>query len=302
MKKMFIYNLMDMSVIKRLEVSLMISDYGYCWSKDSDFGNETSFKNFTNDDIKEFLSSYDLVIINNGYRKPQENFRKITKELNKKTIFTELGHLPQRGNLHLDYNGLYHEDSLCFDSLDWVTENDINLCKNYLNNSIYAQFLSEQKKDYILCPFQLDFDSSLAKSKLTNIDLINFVLQKYRSERIIFKFHPLHKEEYKKNIISSYQNIEIAEDQSFLELAKNAKKIVGMSSTCIVEALALNKEVEAIAECPIYFAIKNGKIENFEYRQKLLTAYFLTQYKHNDIKDAKRCVELLIKRSGYQFF
>lgn len=301
MKKMFVYNLMDMSVLRRLEISIMINFYNFSFNKDKDFKNELFFKGFTDDQIKEFISSYDLLIINNGYRPAQGNFVNVAKSLNKKTIFTELGHLPQKGYIHLDYNGLYHEDSLCFDDLSWINEDDVKLAKQYLSKSIYAGFLENQEENYILCPFQLDFDSSLVKSKLKNTDLINFVIKKYSNEKIIFKMHPRHSENDKKNILSKYKDIEIGESQSFLELAKNAKKIVGMSSTCLVESLAINKDVEAIAECPIYFAAKNNKIQEKYFRDKLTTAYVLSQYRHDNIEEAKKCVDLLIKRAKYTF-
>lgn len=292
---------MDMSVLRRLEVSIMINFYNFSFDKDKDFKNELFFKGFTDDQIKEFISSYDLLIINNGYRPQQGNFVNVAKSLSKKTIFTELGHLPQKGYIHLDYNGLYHEDSLCFDDLNWINESDVKLAKQYLSKSIYGSFLENQEENYILCPFQLDFDSSLVKSKLKNTDLINFVINKYSNEKIIFKMHPRHSENDKKNILSKYKDIEIAENQSFLELAKNAKKIVGMSSTCLVESLAINKDVEAIAECPIYFAAKNNKIQEKEFRDKLVTAYILSQYKYDNIDEAKKCVDLLIKRAKYRF-
>lgn len=298
---MFVYNLMNMSVLRRLEISIMTNIYNFSFEKENDLKNESFFKDLTDKEIEDFAIKYDLFVINNGYREAQGNLVKIVKSLGKKTIFTELGHLPQKGNIHLDYNGLYHEDSLCFDDLNWITDEQIKFAKNYISKSIYGAFLNNQKEDYILCPLQVDFDSSLLKSKLKNINLIDFALKKYSNDRIIFKTHPRHSENDKKNILSKYKDIEIIENQSFLELAKNAKKIVGMSSTCLVEALAIDKEVEAIAECPIYFAIKNKKIQEKSFRDKFITAYVLSQYKHDNLDDAKRCLNLLIKRANYKF-
>ena len=40
-------------------------------------------------------------------------------------------------------------------------------------------------------------------------------------------------------------------------------------------------------------------MENEIERMKILTAYRLHQYHHNDLKDCKRCLDFIIKRSKY---
>lgn len=283
-------------IYERAAAKILRNDYNYKCEQELDCKSDDYFKEFSNEEFENFISQYDLIFINNGYRRPQKRFTDIIRRLNKKTIFTELGHLPQGGSIHLDYKGLYHESSISLD-LNWVTEEDIIDTKLKLQKSQYFNFLNNQKNNYILCVLQMDFDSSLIGSNLKNSDLIKYCLNKYFNEKIIFKFHPRHRDSDKERIFNAFKSEKlIFEDKiPFLFLAKNAKKIVGMSSTCLVEGLAINKEVEAIAECPIYYHQKNNTFD----KDKILTAYFLHQYKHTDYKDAKRCLDLIIRRSNY---
>lgn len=296
MKRMFIFNMFNYKIYERFAAKILRDDYNYKCEQDIDCKSDVFFKKFSDEELEDFISKYDLIFINNGYRLQQKKITDIIKRLKKNTIFTELGHLPQARSIHLDYKGLYHESSISLD-LDWITEQQIIDTKLKLQKSHYFNFLSNQQNNYILCVLQMDFDSSLIGSKMKNIDLIKYCLNKYSNEKIIFKFHPRHTYHDKEKIFNIFKSEKLSfEDRiPFLFLAKNSKKIVGMSSTCLIEGLAINKEVEAIAECPIYNHQKNNTFD----KDKILTAYFLHQYEYTDYKDAKRCLDLVMKRSKY---
>lgn len=296
MKKMFLLNLMEGSLYERLFCRILREKYEYNCIKTQDSQNENYFKNLSDNDFKDFISQYDLIVINNGYRPLQTRLVKLIRELNKKTFFTEIGHLPQRGNVHIDYKGMYHESSIC-ENLDWVNDEEMLKTEFFLKKSIYSKFTNNQKQSYILVVLQMDWDASLTKSGFNNEFLINYCLSKYYDKKIIFKFHPRHTEKDKNIIHEKFKNQKLIFDDKtpFLFLCKNSEKVVGMSSTALIEALALNKAVEAISECPIFFHNMENKIE----QMKILTAYRLHQYHHNDLKDSKRCLDFIIKRSKY---
>lgn len=293
---MLLFNLMEDSLNKRMFCKVLIKKYGFNFNEIDDLKDESFFKVLSEESFKDFIYKYDLIVIENGYRKCQRKYTDIIKKLNKKTLFTEIGHLPQNGTIHIDYKGMYHDSSIC-ENLDWVSEEDILSAQLHFKQSIYSQFMKNQKMNYILCVLQMDWDASLFKTGLKNIDLINYCLEKYENEKIIFKFHPRHTDQEKQKIKLHFlsKNLSFDETTPLLFLAKNAKKIVGMSSTSLVEGLAINKEVEAIAECPIYYHQKNNTFD----RDKILTAYFLHQYDHSNYKAAEKCLDFVLNRANY---
>ena len=296
MKKMFLLNLMEGSLYERLFCKFLREKYNYDCVKEKDSKNEDFFVTYSDENFKDFINQYDLIVINNGYRIRQTGLVKSIRELNKKILFTEVGHLPQRGKVHIDYKGMYHESSIC-ENLDWVNEEEMLKTEFFLKKSIYSKFINNQKQSYILVVLQMDWDASLYKSRFNNEFLINYCLAKYHDKKIIFKFHPRHKEKDKNIIYEKFKNHKLIfnDKTPFLFLCKNSEKVVGMSSTSLIEALALNKPVEAISECPIFFHNMENKIECM----KVLTAYRLHQYHHNDAKDCQRCLDFVIKRANY---
>jgi len=305
MKRMFIYTLMDMfGVYDRKICKILREDFGYICEKERDIKNENFFKELSDEIIFEFIDQYDLIFINNGYRPYQRRFMDLARLKNKKIIYSELGHLPQSGSIHIDYKGLFYESSLGFDDFEWIKEDDIEYAKRYIENSIYSKYLKDHKELYVLCPLQMDWDSSLQGSSLRNKDLISIALARHPNEKIIFKFHPRHQQkdyDYIKNQINlSNENISLDKTSSFLDLAVNAKYIIGLSSTCLVESMAIGKSVEALSPCPIYHQNKNGNLNKDSFREKMIAAYLKSQYRVNDPMGGKNCLDLLIKRSNME--
>lgn len=172
---------------------------------------------------------------------------------------------------------------------------------------------------------QLDWDSSLQYCGLTNIDLIRYVCDNYQKEKILFKCHPRHQDKELieiKKIINIYskkdQKIEIFDDNyigknkkdgpraelknDFLDLCLNAKAVVGLNSTSLIDALCLNKRVIAIAPCPIKsHTLLQKKFLQGEYKDIFLTAYFKSRYLCSSKEEAADRLEILFKRAGWNF-
>jgi hypothetical protein len=296
---------MDMfGVYDRKICKILREDFGYICEKERDIKNENFFKELSDEIIFEFIDQYDLIFINNGYRPYQRRFMDLARLKNKKIIYSELGHLPQRGSIHIDYKGLFHESSLGFDDFEWIREDDIEYAKRYIENSIYSKYLKGHKELYILCPLQMDWDSSLQGSSLRNKDLISIALARHPNEKIIFKFHPRHQQKdydyIQKQLNLNNENISLDKTSNFLDLAVNAKYILGLSSTCLVESMAIGKPVEALSLCPIYHQNKNGNLNKDSFKEKMIAAYLKSQYTVNDPLGGKNCLDLLIKRSNME--
>ena len=326
MDKMLIVRLGEQNVFNRQICKILREKYS---NTIEDYINEDILM-LPEVEVERFVNKYEIVVIYNGYRPNQKKLLSIIRKLNKKIIFHESGHLPQSYpsdpskyllNIHIDYQGLYGESSLCGD-LGWVSDDYIKEFKDFTKNSFYKQFLeSRAKEEYILCPLQLDWDSSLISSNLTNLHLIAYVCSRYRNEKILFKCHPRHDKaevDQIKKIIRMYsrtnKNVDIldndtqnnsrpsSEKNTFLSLALNAKAVLGLNSTALLDSLCIGKRTIAIAPCPLKFHISKNK-DFYSSREKdaLLAGYFKSRYLYSSYPEALDRLKILFSRAGWDF-
>ena len=242
----------------------------------------------------EMFDGVDLVLIYNGYRENIIEATRAAKDLQKKIIFSEVGYLPQKGWIAVDNVGLFCHSSLN-DSIDWVTNEHIKTFNEYKNNSIYTKYLSGGESKYILCCLQMEWDAQITTcTSLRNFDVIKWCVENYPNEKIIIRIHP---RELNKNKIKEIKKISSELDQHisvvgcnqnipFLQHCLNSKFVVGLNSTSLIEAMMIGKDVIALADCPIKKHTSNNK----KNTEKLLAAYYNSQYKWGDIDSVKHAL------------
>lgn len=318
-KKMLIVTLNDMSCYSRKFCNILREEYEYACDFHEDYINE-NILHLPKKEIIRYLKKYDLIVMYNGYRNCQLPLTKILRSLNKRIIFHESGYLPQserfennkmKLTLHLDFKGLYAESSLC-GNLEWIEKSWINDFRDYINNSnFYKEYINCKKEEkYILCPLQLDWDASITSTtKMNAIDLIERMSRTFRYNKIIFKGHPRYTEQENDQIErcidmfrTENKNISYISDKniSFLDLAKDAESVIGFNSTCLIDALCINKKILPLVPCPArYHLINNNLNDNEETKNRLLTAYYKTRYIYDDLNGARDILKLIFSRAKW---
>lgn len=225
-------------------------------------------------EIYKDIDECDMVIIWNSLEPCTYWIKDICIQLNKKYLFLEYGFIPQKGNYHLDSEGIIKQSSLNR-SLDWLTNEMANESEEYI-----AEFLDQKKwrdrgSEYILCPLQLPWDCSiyLCSKYKTMDEFIKDVINLYPEEKIIVTPHPmLRKNDVLKNTeVLSKVTLDIK--NCTMHMAQKAKAVVGINSTVLYESLALGKKTIALGDCPI-------KTHNGD--RKLALCAVQKQFKHLD--------------------
>ena len=203
-------------------------------------------------EIIKDISNCDIVIIWNSLEPCVYWIKNICNKLNKPYLFLENGFVPQKNHLHLDTEGIIKQSSLN-KSLDWLTNEMEQESEDYISQFFVKNGLKNLGSDYILCPLQLPWDTSvyLCSKYNTMEDFIKNVIDLYPNEKIIVTPHPCFKKE---NCITDKKikaKIYIDFNHPTMELAQNAKCVVGITSTVLYETLALGKKTVALGDCPI---------------------------------------------------
>jgi hypothetical protein len=266
------------------------------------------------DVVKNKMEDCQCLMIHNGYRLNGNEITSLARSMDMRVIYTELGYLPQAGSVTVDTKGLFCKSSLN-DSIEWINQTNIDECKRYIeNHKFYKPYLSKKhNEDYILCVGQLDWDAQILECS-ENIRTINLIEEcvKYREKYslpIKFRPHPrlmgsgrtheisiLKQKTAELDIEFVMPDISDRKKTNILEDVKNAKVVVGMNSTSLVDAMAINKPVIAIVDCPIKKHINDkNKTYDEESRYRLLAAFNESQYYYTD-KD--KCTRIL-QRLGF---
>src|SRR6056300_92643 len=232
------------------------------------------------------VSEIDVVIIWNALEPCTEWIKKLCYKYHKPWLALEYGFIPQRGHYHLDNKGLISESSLN-DNLSWLTSQMIDEAENYFEQFFKKKKWQHKKEgNYILCPLQLPWDTSIYLcSDYHSMDqFIQDVIVNFPKQKIIVTPHPLNKTPQclSKEI---HDQITFINNQSTMELAQNATKIVGITSTVLYEALALGVDTIALGKCPIN--THNGN-------RNVARAAFHRQFHHRDFDKFDRLVHSLL--------
>lgn len=162
-----------------------------------------------------------------------------TKEISKRwtTRYAELGWLPQKNQMYIDSKGPGARSTL-FDAP--VPECDpaetVARLKQY-----YTPTAGFPHKDYILIPCQLEADTSILYDSSrfkTMHSVVGFVKRHLPGIPIVIKKHPAELYEYK-----FPGCIEVEKEVPFHNLIPNARFVIGINSTTLIESLVFEKPV-----------------------------------------------------------
>lgn len=205
-------------------------------------------------EIYNDIDNSDIVIIWNSLEPCTYWIKDICHQLGKPYLFIEYGFIPQKDMFHLDTKGIIKQSSLN-DSLVWLTNDMINESENYINKLMQHKKWYNKAENYILCPLQLPWDTSIYLcSKYKNMnEFILDVIKLYPDEQIIITPHPKLRDinQISPQIFENYPNIIMNMTESTLTLAQHAKEVVGITSTVLYETLAFHKKTTALGNCPI---------------------------------------------------
>lgn len=201
-------------------------------------------------DFLTLLSKVDLVMIWNGAEPGCTWLKKLCANYGKRFLVAERGLLPQSGFWHLDTAGIVGESSLCGD-LSWVTP---AMLSNY--DAYREQYFGSKgyryagKGGYVLCPMQLWWDTAiyLHSPFLRMEDFLRHV-RTSTDLPIIATPHPL-----QPRFAPDVQGVTVERDKPTMELAQRAEKVIGITSTILLEIAALfdgNAQVSALGRCPL---------------------------------------------------
>ena len=274
------------------------------------YGYEISSITRANRSYKEYYDAFvdaDLVLMNSGLRRNIINAGNAARDLNKNIVYTEAGVMPQRGHVSLDDKGLFCTHSLCSD-LSWIQESHIEKYRDYIKGSHYNKYknLKNRESKIVLCCLQLSRDAQITYcTKLRNSNLIDKCFELYPDKNIVIRFHPKMKNseselifQYVKRRYSGKQyalvHTSAAKKVNFLQQASKSGVIVALNSTALIESMIINKDVVALADCPIKNQLLDVRLSKNEFeikREKLLAGYFSSQYKKKDYSGAERVLE-----------
>jgi hypothetical protein len=243
-------------------------------------------------DIYNDIAHADMIIIWNSLEPCTHWIKDICHQLNKKYLYLEYGFVPQKDMFHLDTHGIIKQSSLN-SNLDWLTESMSIESEVYINEFFKNKHWSNKGSEYILCPLQLPWDTSIYLcSKYKNMnEFLYDIINMYPNEKIVVTPHPKLRKSDTLSTIKSYQlstditnHITLDNKNSTMFLAQRAKEVVGITSTVLYETIALGKKTIALGECPI--RQHNGD-------RKVVLAAIQRQFRCNDVSKFLSIMEKL---------
>ena len=281
---------------------------------------------------KDVIKNVDLVLIYNGFRDCIFPVTQATRDLNKDTIFAEVGLMPQKGHQFIDNKGLFCESSLMGD-IDWVNTHHVERFLQYRKDSMYTRYIDRVNKSenkFVLCPLQVEWDAQVTRcTEFKNIDTIKWCVEHFPDDEIVVRAHP---RDHQSNIESlhlqimhlDHPNITFSclprdtktfkiynreEDDTLtkeqaeahkklhskfawssyglLENCINAKAVVGLNSTSLIEASLIGKEVICLGDCPMREHLGEVIPASFtKEKTKLFSAMYNSCYRWGDKQDA----------------
>jgi len=192
--------------------------------------------------IKRQLGDVEHVYMWNGQNDHHQIVRGLCAEMGIPCSILEVGYFPQSKWFTIDQDGINATASLMRDQLDWVDDEHLKSLAELRDD-----YLGERKwrggDGSILVPLQLARDTNVRDhSEVEDMqDLINLCEERFDGEQLRFKLHPRDE--------SSYTSRHpIVREGAFLDMAVTAERVVGLNSTCLLEAVLLGAPTEALGD------------------------------------------------------
>jgi capsule polysaccharide export protein KpsC/LpsZ len=185
-----------------------------------------------------------LVVIWNGTQHSAANAARLCRRRGIPHCFIEWGMLPQSATFFVDPKGFCGDSILCSD-LSWITADDMAQLAS--TRADLQATHPRQDEGFVLAPLQLENDSQvLYHSPYTCMEeFIEQVEAMYPNQRIVVRPHP------KSPAQRTPARAEVMRDGEFLDVARRASVVVGITSTCLYEAAILGVPVVALGDHPL---------------------------------------------------
>ncbi|WP_302324215.1 glycosyltransferase family 29 protein [Escherichia coli] len=146
------------------------------------------------------------------------------------TVYSELGWLPQNGNIYFDYMGANYKSSIRFKSLEELTH-------NYTIDNNETILTSYSKK--VILALQLPGDTTLDKEsyplQLSHQELIYHIRTSLPKDiHIVIRKHPRDKNNYS---IEKLDNISFDNEEKLSNSLSDSLALIAVNSTVIIEAM-----------------------------------------------------------------
>ena len=242
--------------------------------------------------ILKDIKSSDVVIIWNGMEPSSHWIKDLCERNNTQYVFMEYGFLRSdvRDSYYLDPEG-----SSCCSSLNndisWLTKEQINNSKEKIRNHLNKINFSNKGKEFVLCPLQVPWDTSIYLCSKYSGDMKKFLIdvaEKFPEKKIIATDHP--QNEHNFNLDDPrLKNVSFEYKKTTMELAQYAEIVVGINSTVLYETLAAGKKTISLGNGPI--KSQNGNI-------KVVYAALSRQFKKTDTENFYRILKSVLKQKN----
>jgi hypothetical protein len=163
--------------------------------------------------------------------------------------FVEWGMLPQSKTYMVDRSGFCGDSSMNTD-LSWVTQEDVDLMLAE-REKIRAQH-PMRDGDHVLVPLQIQKDTQIVSNSCQFYmrEFVDEVVERWPGTNIVIRPHPKSGGEIS---VSRWGGRVKVDEPSvpFLASAAAAGAVVGLTSTCLLEAAVMGKPVVALGNCPL---------------------------------------------------
>lgn len=169
--------------------------------------------------------------------------------------FAEQGWFPQKGHFYIDRSGPNGYSSLRGKAISRkLTEADRMAVARRIED--FHAGVQSSDGDFIFVPLQVEVDSNI--SRFSNIPpcdhrvrwFVQQVCEAFPDHKIVFRMHPLERRMDAKfqKVIAQYGHAELNNDGTAGEWCAEAKAVVGINSTVLLEALTYGKPVLQFGE------------------------------------------------------
>lgn len=198
-------------------------------------------------DFDRLRNAAAFVAIWNGQQRNDSNIAAFCRRMAIPHVFVEQGFITQSDTLLFDSRGFNVESSLN-DSIAWVGPEE--LARLHRERQRLQTVHPLKPEGHVLVPLQVQNDTQITYSSpfLTMDEFIASIATMYPAGKVIVREHP----QSTSRRSSPARNVFIIRPEGpFLEEAAKASVVVGLNSTCLIEAGILGVPVVALADCPL---------------------------------------------------
>jgi len=236
--------------------------------------------------FRRLLDGIDHVFLWNGNLDHYQPLRRLARERGVPVTIVEVGWFPQRKWYHLDPLGINAKSSLMTDDLAWIGDEHLERLRGFAGEYLQGRRWSGGG-EYVLCPLQLEEDTNIQEhSPFGNMQAFIDHVERamFPHQTVVFKAHPVAAQRRYRT------RTPIVRGGSFLKMAENASRIVGINSTCLLEAVMMGVPTTALGD---------GFLTAHRGRERKLLAALVDRQIPVGSTDVGRWVEPFLRRDQH---